>query len=118
MDAKTVAEDFTALCKAGQLDEAGEKYWSQDVKSIEPMGDMAVSDGLAAVKAKGQWWYANHEVHSVGVEGPFVNGDQFALRFDMDVTMKANGQRMQMKEVGLYTVKDGKVVEERFFYGG
>ncbi len=118
MDAKTVAEDFTALCKAGQFEEAGDKYWSPDVKSVEAMGDNPVSDGLAAVKAKSEWWYANHDVHSVGVEGPYVNAEQFALRFDMDITMKANGQRMRMAEIGVYTVKDGKVVEERFFYGG
>jgi hypothetical protein len=32
-----------------------------------------------------------------------------------DMTVKATGQRMQMVEVGLYTVQGGKVVEERFF---
>jgi ketosteroid isomerase-like protein len=44
-----------------------------------------------------------------------VNGDQFALRFSMDVTPKG-GARLQMDEIGLYTVRDGKIVEERFFY--
>lgn len=33
------------------------------------------------------------------------------------MTPKASGERMRMDELGLYTVKDGKVVEERFFYG-
>ena len=51
-------------------------------------------------------------------EGPYVNGEQFALRFSLDVTQKANGQRMQMEEVGLYTLRDGKVAEERFFFRG
>lgn len=31
----------------------------------------------------------------------------------MDVTPK-DGERMQMDEIGLYTVRDGKIVEERF----
>ena len=35
----------------------------------------------------------------------------------MDVTPKG-GARMQMDEMGVYTVKGGKVVEERFFFGG
>ena len=39
-----------------------------------------------------------------------------AVIFDMDVTAKQTGQRMQMREIGLYTVRDGKIVEERFFY--
>ena len=36
----------------------------------------------------------------------------------MDMTVKETGARMKMDEVGVYTVKDGKIVEERFFYGG
>jgi hypothetical protein len=32
------------------------------------------------------------------------------------VTSKATGTRTQGAEIGLYTVKDGKIVEERFFY--
>ena len=42
--------------------------------------------------------------------------DRFALIFDMDVTNRETGQRMQMREVGLYTVADGKIVREEFFY--
>ena len=30
--------------------------------------------------------------------------------------VKESGERRRMHEVGLYTVKNGKVVEERFFY--
>ena len=39
-----------------------------------------------------------------------------ALIFDMDVTNKESGQRMQMREVGVYTVKNGKILREEFFY--
>lgn len=116
MNTQEIAQDFAALCKAGKFEEAGERYWAEDVVSIEPMtGDMAVLRGKPAVRGKGEWWYANHEVHAAETDGPYVNGDQFALRFHIDVTAKAGGQRMQMEEVGLYTLRDGKVVEERFF---
>jgi ketosteroid isomerase-like protein len=53
----------------------------------------------------------------VHVEGPYVHGDQFVVRFKMEVTPK-DGKRMNLDEVGLYTVKNGKIVEERFFMGG
>ena len=122
MDTATVAKEFTQLCQEGQFEEAGKRFWSSAVVSLEPMeGPMARCDGLQAVAGKGQWWYENHEIHSTSAEGPFVHGDQFAVRFNMDVTPKTGdtaGQRIQMSEVGLYTVKDGKVVEERFFFGG
>ena len=120
MDTRTVAEQFTQLCKEGKFDEAGQRFWSSHVVSLEPNeGPMSRCEGRAAVEAKGQWWYENHEMHRFDTEGPFVHGDQFAVRFFIDVTPKTGemaGKRMQMTEVGLYTVKEGKVVEERFFY--
>ena len=44
-----------------------------------------------------------------------LNSNQFALRFQMDVTPRG-GERVQLDEVALYTVANGKIVEERFFY--
>jgi len=111
-----IAEDFVELCEEGAFAEAGEKYWAEDVVSIEAMGDAPRMQGKEALRAKSKWWYDNHEVHEVEVEGPYVNGDQFAVVFELDVTPKATGERMEMEEVALYTVKDGKIVEERYFY--
>jgi hypothetical protein len=34
MSTQAIAEDLVALCKAGKFDEAGEKYWADDVVSI------------------------------------------------------------------------------------
>lgn len=113
-----IARDLVAMCQRGEFDASGEKYWADDVRSLEPMeGEMAEIRGKAGVRAKGEWWGANHEIHKVQVEGPYVHGDQFVVRFKMELTPKG-GERLTMDEVGLYTVKDGKIVEERFFYGG
>lgn len=114
MDTAELAHDFAARLKSG--DEKGaQAHWSDDVVSLEAFpGDMARAEGRAALEAKGQWWYDNHEVHGFDVEGPFVHGDQFALRYAIDVTPRG-GDRMQMTEMGLYTVSGGKIVEERFF---
>ncbi len=108
---------FTDLLKAGDHQEAARRFNAPDIVSIEAMeGPMARVEGADAVKAKSDWWYGAHEVHSATTEGPYVNGDQFVVRFAIDVTQKETGQRIQMQEVGLYTMRDGKVVEERFFY--
>jgi hypothetical protein len=118
MSTKDVAHDLVALCKAGKFAEAGEKYWAGDVLSVEPMGENAELRGKEAARGKGEWWEGAHDVHGVEVEGPYVNGNQFVVRFQMDITIKASGERRKMDEVGLYTIKDGKIAEERFFYGG
>lgn len=118
MSTQAIADDLVALCKAGKFDEAGEKYWADNVVSIEAMpGDMQRVQGKDAARGKGEWWAGAHEVHSSEVEGPYVNGDQFVVRFKMDLTQKESGQRMQMDEMAVYTVKDGKIAEEKFFYG-
>ena len=112
-----LAKDFTDLLKRGDDEAAAKKYNAGDIVSYEAMeGPMSVCHGQDAVKQKGDWWRANHEVHGASVEGPFVNGDQFAVRFRYDITPKETGKRVTMDELGLYTVKGGKITEERFFY--
>lgn len=119
MDTNALAHAYAALCIAGKSNEAGLQFWSPDVVSVEalpPEGGDAATRGIEAVKAKGEWWYSAHDVHSADAIGPFINGDQFVIRYKLDVTVKETGQRRQMDEDALYTVKNGKVVEERFFY--
>lgn len=121
MTTQEIASDLVALCKQGKFAESGEKYWAQDVLSVEafaPGGGDPASRGISEARGKGKWWADNHEVHGVEVEGPYVNGDQFVVRFKMDITQKASGQRISMDEMAVYTLKDGKIAEERFFYGG
>lgn len=121
-DTLAVGKKLVELCKAGKNAEAIDTLYSPDIVSIEagaPPGGSARSEGLAAVKGKSEWWANNHEVHSGEAVGPFPNGDRFIVRFTYDVTAKAGpmaGKRFTMDEAGLYTVKDGKVVEEEFFY--
>jgi ketosteroid isomerase-like protein len=117
MTTADIAKDFTELLKRGDSHGAAAKYNADNIVSYEAMeGPMAVCNGKEAVKQKSAWWEANHEVHGGSVEGPYVNGDQFALRFSFDITPKSTGERVKMDEVGLYTVKNGKISEERFYY--
>ncbi len=93
--------------------------WGGSAVSVEaggPPGADLVATGLAAIRAKGEWWYNNHEVHKGEVFGPYPNGDRFAVRFAFDITNKPSGKRMQMDEVGLFTVENGKITREEFFY--
>ena len=73
MTTQQIADTLVKLCSKGKFDEAAEAVYSPDIVSIEagaPPGMSRESKGIAAVKAKGEWWVANHEVHSVDVDGP------------------------------------------------
>ena len=84
------------------------------------MGDAPPeTHGIEGVLAKTDWWVKNMEVHSVEVSGPFVAHDRFVVQYEIDVTDKNSQKRMQMSEVGVYTVKDGKITREEFLpYAG
>lgn len=115
MDVKAIAEDIAALNRALDFEGAA-KYWSPDVVSIEPQeGPHSLCRGLEEMQAKNDWFASVATIHAMEVDGPYIHGNQFALRFVMDMTHAEFG-RITMPEVGLYTLKDGKVVEERFFY--
>lgn len=116
MGVAEVAKTFTEALKVRDY-EAAEAMWSDDVVSIEAQdGPMKELRGREAVRGKRVWWTENHEAHSYSVHGPFVNGNQFALRMKMDVTQKQSGQRFELDEVAVYTVRGDTVSEERFYY--
>lgn len=121
MSARKIGQQLVSLCQQGKGMEAVETLYADDIVSIEAHGTEempARMEGLEAIKGKNQWWYDNHEVHSMTTTGPFCghNQDQFAVLFEIDVTAKQSGERMKMREVGLYTVRDGKVAQEEFLY--
>jgi ketosteroid isomerase-like protein len=121
-DTLAVGKKLVEMCKEGKFKAALDAVYSPNIVSIEagaPPNQSARSEGLDAVKGKADWWEANHDVHGVEVEGPYPHGDRFIVRFKLDVTAKAGpmaGKRFTMDEAALYTVKDGKVVHEEFFY--
>ncbi|HEX4871229.1 MAG TPA: nuclear transport factor 2 family protein [Nevskiaceae bacterium] len=114
MNTMQLAQALVALCREGQ--EAFDALYAADAVSVEPGPQGREDRGIAALKAKSAWWYGEHEVHAFSCSGPWPHGDRFILRFEIDVTHRASGQRMQMEEMGLYTVRDGKIVREEFFY--
>jgi ketosteroid isomerase-like protein len=119
MTTQEVADQLVKLCSEGKFEEATASLYSPDVVSMEagaPPGQSRESKGIEAVRAKGEWWVANHEVHSVVVEGPLVAGSHFSVAFKMDVTFKPQSKRFTMEEIAVYKVVDGKVVYEEFFY--
>ena len=114
-----IGNTLVECCNTGREAELMQNHYSADAVSVEAMampGGQAEVQGLDAIQAKGEWWLNAHDVHSTSAEGPFVHGDRFSVIFDMDVTNKESGQRVQMREVGTYQVKDGKIVREEFAY--
>ena len=119
MTTQEVADQLVQLCKEGKFSEAVATLYSEEIVSVEagaPPGQSRETKGLDGVKAKGEWWVANHENHTAVVEGPLVAGSHFSVAFKFEVTFKPQNRRFLMEEIALYKVADGKVVYEEFFY--
>lgn len=119
MSTNDVAKRYVELVKEHKNAECLNELFTPDAVSVEagaPPGKDRTSRGLEAIRAKSKWWQDNHTVHSGSVEGPFPHDDRFAVKFSYDVTFKPENRRFNMNEVGLFTVKDGKIVKEEFFY--
>jgi hypothetical protein len=115
MTTQEVAEQLLALVNEGKNLQAEEELYAQDVVSHEPDARGTVS-GLENVMAKTRQAFESFE-EFYGATNTLVgvNGDTFLMSFEMDLKPKG-GERMTMKEFGLYRVADGKVVEEHFYF--
>jgi hypothetical protein len=117
MNTEEVANKLVELCRKGEFREAMESLYAKDIVSVEAheMENMpSEMRGIDQVRGKTDWWEKNMEVHSAKIGGPFVARDTFVVQFDIDATDKNSKERTQMSEVGIYTVKDGKVAREEF----
>jgi hypothetical protein len=92
-----------------------EPMWSPSIVSIEG-GGMAWR-GRKNVDAKNSGWMSENRVAGAAAEGPYVGSTGFAIKFRMEIEEIKSGRRTLMEEVGVYTVKNGKIVQEEFMYG-
>ena len=117
--ATSVGQRLCDLVREGKNLQAVEELYSENIVSTEafPMEGMPQTiKGKEGIRGKHKWWDENNEVHSASVQGPYPHGDRFAVHYAFETTFKPTGQRINMEEVALYTVADGKIVKEEFFY--
>ena len=116
MSTEEVAKKVVELVKKQAWYEALDLY-DDNVVSVEANsmgGGSPETRGKEGVRGKVDWWVNAMEVHSFDTNGPFVAHDQFVVQYDADVTDKKTKERRKMSEVGVYTVKNGKIVREEF----
>lgn len=118
MTTKEIAKRLKKLCDKGDFEGAQRELFAKDAVSIEPEashGFEKETHGLDAIIEKGKKWNDMvSEVHGIEVSEPMVAGNTFAVTMRMDTTMK-DKKRMDMTELCVYHVKDGKIISEQFF---
>ncbi|WP_413294489.1 SnoaL-like domain-containing protein [Bdellovibrio sp. HCB185ZH] len=118
-DTLAVGKKLVEFCKSNKVVDAINELYGKDIESREAFEtpDMpAESRGIENALKKNKQWEETMEVHSSQIDGPYPLGDRFAVHFKYDATDKRTQKKWAMEEVGVYTVKDGKIVKEEFFY--
>jgi SnoaL-like domain len=112
-----IAKKVIELTRKQAWHEALDTLYDDDIVSVEAF---SISDGSPetrgkeSVRGKIDWWVNATEVHSFTADGPFVAHDRFVVQYNADVTDKNSKKRRKLSEVGVYTVKDGKIIREEF----
>jgi len=118
MTTKEIADRLVGFCRQGDFEKAQQELFADDAVSIEPYATLAFekeTKGLKAIKEKGDKWNSMvEETHDLDVSDPMIASNSFACTMRMNVTIKARGP-MDITELCVYQVKDGKIVSEQFY---
>lgn len=118
MTTQEVANRFNELAQSFQFDKIQEELYSDDAESIEPAHAQGLQSvkGMDAIREKGKRFNEMvEEMHGGYSNAPIVAGNHFSLAMGIDCTMKGQG-RVNIEEIAVYEVKDGKIVKEHFFF--
>jgi hypothetical protein len=117
MNTEEIAHKVMEIVRKQAWYEALDTLYDKDIVSVEARthdGSSPETRGADGVRGKIDWWVNTMEVHSFKASGPFVAHDRFVVQYDADVTDRSSKNRFQVSEVGVYTVKNGKIVREEF----
>jgi uncharacterized protein YbjT (DUF2867 family) len=118
LSAAEVGERYADAFRAGRVDLAL-RLAAPDLARVAPLeddGEPVERRGLAEIMANGDRRNRDLDIHGVEVVGPFVHGDQFAVRFAFDQTHIPTGRRTTTAKMSVYTVADSRINREEVFY--
>lgn len=118
---KEIADQLVENCRTGNEKQGLSDLYEPTAVSVEAIAAPGKSSretiGVEAIQGKHDWWASTFEVHTGDAEGPFLHGDdRFSVIFSFEATNRETSERTAMKEVAVYTVSDGKIVREEFYY--
>ena len=110
------AKDLYDMVLQGQLLEAFDKYYHDDVVMVEATGD--TTSGKAENRAREEQWLGSvAEFHGGGVNAITSNESDGVTMLEvwMDATYK-DGNRMKMEQVAVQRWDGDQIKHERFYY--
>ncbi len=110
-----VAQRLIVLLGEGKNLEAVQTLYAEEIETREAdparnrMGKAATLEAIGAFNA-------SHEFRYTHIEGPLISGTHFALSLRFEAREKTGGREFHVEELAVYTVRNGLIVKEEFFY--
>jgi hypothetical protein len=118
MTTQEIAEKLVSLCREGKYEEAHDSLYDTNILSVEMDESMGAREarGIDAIKAKGKGWSSMFkEPASTWCDDAIISGNSFACRMGFAGTGH-NGEKIEGAEIAVFVTKNGKIIEERFFW--
>ncbi|HEY0741049.1 MAG TPA: SnoaL-like domain-containing protein [Chryseosolibacter sp.] len=113
-----VAARFHHLAQQEKWFEIQDELFADHVKSVEPAQSpyFKNAEGKSAVRKKGEAFVSRIKaVHKLYTSSAIVSANHFAVVRETDVTVEGFG-RINISQIMVYHVDNGKIVLEQFFY--
>jgi uncharacterized protein YbjT (DUF2867 family) len=104
-----VAERYVNAFRDGRLDLALALI-APDVVRVAPLENNGVQRGTAEIMANAERLNRDLEIQRVDVDGPYLQGDRFAVRFT------TSGPHVSVTKMSLYTAANSEITREEVFY--
>ena len=110
---RALAQHIIDVSLAGD-DEAILALYASDVESSEAGQPPAV--GLEALRAKFEGWRSMTTANVFEPRRLVVDGNTIVIEWLGRVTLAASGRQVEMREVAIHEIRDGKIAREAFYY--
>ena len=111
-----LAKDMYAMTGNGQMLEAFEEYYHEDIVMVEATGEIREGKEKNREFEK-QWMSTIKEVHGGGVTAITSNEEEGITMSESwtEVTFQ-DGNRMKLEEAAVQKWQGDKIIQERFYY--
>ena len=113
-----IANGLKEMVSEQKFVEAYQLLFSEDAESIDPLNTSGQPlKGLTTLLEREKDFLSRiTAIHKISLSEPIIAGSYFTLSLKMSFEVQGQGH-MEVEEICLYKVKDGKIISQQFFIG-
>jgi len=112
-----IANGLKEMLSEQKFVQAYQLLYSDDAESIDPLNTSGQPlKGLTTLLEREKDFLSRASIQKITLSDPIIAGSYFTMSLRMSFDLKDQGH-MDIEEICLYKVKDGKIASQQFFIG-